>query len=59
MSYGIAYMFLGLIVVVLQRKKLPTAQRVEHLTTDYPITLFEAADAPITFEEIVMVMIST
>ena len=59
MSYGIAYMFLGLIVVVLQRKKLPTAQRVEHLITDYPITPFEAADAPITFEEIVMVMIST
>ena len=52
-------MFLGLIVVVLQRKKLPTAQRVEHLITDYPITPFEAADAPITFEEIVMVMIST
>ena len=52
-------MFLGLIVVVLQRKKLPTAQGVEHLITDYPITLFEAADAPITFEEIVMVMIST
>ena len=52
-------MFLGLIVVVLQRKKLPTAQRVEHLITDYPITPFEVADAPITFEEIVMVMIST